>query len=145
MQRKLAWMLNESEGDKMSKTQYGWRCTDPDCAQYMKRDGDWFEMIQVVEPNDSDAFFVLRDGAWFSDCTEEEQADAIAAYGYTLDELYRGFGKEEAEDLIMECFLEQSIICNGRVVAESNSFKKTEEMVKLVITKGEDGSEVSLL
>ena len=117
----------------MSETKYGWRCTDPDCAQYMQRDGDWFEMIQVVEGS---AFFTLRDGAWFSDYTEEEQADTIAAYGHTLDELYRDFGKETAEDLIMEYILEQSIICNGRVVAESSSFKEAEEMVKLMVTKG---------
>lgn len=119
----------------MSETKYGWRCTDPDCAQYMQRDGDWFEMIQVVKPNGSNAFFTLGDGAWLSDYTEEEQVDAIAAYGYTLDELYRDFGKEEAEDLIMECLLEQSII-SGDVIAKSISFKKAEEMVKLVVTKG---------
>lgn len=119
----------------MSKTKYGWRCTDPDCAQYMQRDGDWFEMIQVVEPDGSDAFFILRDVAWFSDYTKEEQADTITAYGYTLDELYREFGKEKAEDLIMECFLEQSIICNGRVVTKSTSFKEAERFVKELVEK----------
>lgn len=119
----------------MSKTKYGWRCTDPDCAQYMKRRGDWFEMIQVVKPNGSDTFFALGAGAWFPDYTEEEQADAVAAYGYTLDELYRDLGKEKAEDLIMECILEDSIVYSECIIAQANSFEAVEQIVKMMIKK----------
>lgn len=120
----------------MSKTKYGWRCTDPDCAQYMKRAGDWFEMIQVVKPNDSDTFFIFREGARLSDYTEEEQADVIAAYDYTLEGLYRDFGKEEAEALIMECILEQSIIDEGTIIGVSDGcFEETERFVKELVEK----------
>ena len=119
----------------MRNVKYGWRCTDPDCAQYMRRNGDLFEMIQVVEPNDSDTFFALRDGAWFSDYTEEEQADAVAAYDYTLDELYRDLGKEKAEALIMECILEESIVYSECIIAQANSFEAVEQIVKMMVEK----------
>ena len=114
---------------------YGWRYTDPDCAQYMKRAGDWFEMIQVVKPNGSDTFFAFGIGAWSPDYTKEEQADAVAAYGYTLDELYRDLGKEKAEDLIMKYILEDSIVYSECIIAQANSFEEAEQIVKMMIEK----------
>ena len=119
----------------MSETKYGWRCTDPDCAQYMQRDGDWFEMIQVVSPNDDNTFFVLKTVEWLSDYTEEEQADMIGAYGYTLDELYRDFGKEKTEDLVMEYILELSIINEGYIIGETNTFEEAEQFIKELVEK----------
>ena len=119
----------------MSETKYGWRCTDPDCAQYMQRDGDWFEMIQVVSPNDDNTFFVLKAVKWLSDYTEEEQADMIGAYGYTLDGLYRDFGKEKTEDLVMECILELSIINERYIIGETNTFEEAEQFIKELVEK----------
>ena len=119
----------------MNETKYGWRCTDPDCAQYMQRDGDWFEMIQIVSPNDDNTFFVLKTVKWLSDYTEEEQADMTGAYGYTLDGLYRDFGKEKTEDLVMECILELSIINERYIIGETNTFEEAEQFIKELVEK----------
>ena len=122
----------------MNETKYGWRCTDPDCAQYMQRDGDWFEMIQIVSPLDEEVFFVVRDTLLLSDCTEDdiENNYVLSLYGYSLDELYRDYTEEEIEDLIMECHLEQ-IVMRGAdcIINKADSFEEAECFVKGLVEK----------
>ena len=122
----------------MSKTKYGWRCTDPDCAQYMRRDGDWFEMIQIVSPLDKEVFFVVRDTLLLSDCMEDgiENDYVLSSYGYSLDGLRRNYAEEDVENLIMECYLEQ-IVMRGAdcIVNKADSFEEAEQFVEELVEK----------
>lgn len=122
----------------MRNVKYGWRCTDPDCIQYMRRDGDWFEMIQIVSPLDEEVFFVVRGTLLLSDCTDDdiENDYVLSLYGYSLDELYRDYTEEEIEDLIMECYLEQTVMRGADcIINKADSFEEAECFVKELVEK----------
>ena len=100
----------------------------------MRRDGDWFEMIQIVSPLDKEVFFVVRDTLLLSDCIENDYV--LSPYGYSLDGLRRNYTEEDVENLIMKCYLEQ-IVMRGAdcIVNKADSFEEAEQFVEKLVEK----------
>ena len=126
----------------MSKIKYGWTCIDLD-RQYMRCDGDWFEMIQItwLDTTKEDRlegeheYCIERGSIHLSNYSEDEQESAIAVHGYTLDELRRECRQEVVEQLIVEWILEDAISCDACIIGEADSFEEAQRFVKELIEK----------
>lgn len=92
-----------------------WKCTDWDCCQYIRKNGNTFEMIQAISADDiceadKSEYIVVRTMIDLNDYLEEEKSEYVSMY----------YSDEEAEkldeDLIAECILEQEIISGDNAV-----------------------------
>ena len=79
---------------------YPWSCTDSDCAQYQRRDGSIFEMIQAVwlDTTEEDIerglhpYIVVKDEIDVHDLSDEEVLLDISPYGYSIVSLIETYG-----------------------------------------------------
>lgn len=113
-----------------------WNCTDSDCMQYLRRDGSFFEMIEmywldrVKEEEETVPEYVVLRTTIDLDCYDDDEITAyVSSYGYTLDET----------DAWMraECILEDELVSDVYVVHESFSRGDAENYIKSVIEKGD--------
>lgn len=120
-----------------------WYMTDDSCCQYMRKDGLNYEMIQLVwlDTTEEDLarglheYIVVKDEVHLQDeDTANKIIDAIDCYGYTVPFLIKEYG-HDANDIIAECLLEDSILCDANIIGEFDTEKEAEQFVTDYINK----------
>lgn len=101
-----------------------WYTTDDGCCQHMRKDGLNYEMIQLV---------------WL-DTTEEDLARGLHEYVVVKDEVHLQdedtIGKIiDVNDIIAECLLEDSILCDANIISEFDTEKEAEQFISDYINK----------
>lgn len=117
-----------------------WYETDSDCAQYMRRNGSMYEMIQSVwlDTTEDDIalggheYCIVSMGIDLDDYSEEEKEMYVSTYGYTLNQLI-GMYDTGADDLIAECILESEILSDAYVIADADTFFEAKEKILKII------------
>lgn len=118
-----------------------WTCTDTDCGQYIRNDGNTYEMVQYVwlDTTNEDKrsglkeYCVVYSSVDIDDLYGEEAAIYVSMYGYTLAGLEKEFGVDCARDIVAECVLETDIINNGCILAELDTEVEAMEFIKMYI------------
>ena len=116
---------------------YGkWVCTDPDCFQFIRRDGNKFEMVEVIDidmlaQSDEHSYIVLRKEIDMNNYSDEEIMEYVSMY-YSDDEI-----KELDDYLVAECVLEQEILSGDNSIFEGTE-KETENIVMEIIKNEND-------
>ena len=90
-----------------------WSCIDSDCCQYIRNDGNKYEMIQAVwlDTTEEDRekgfheYCVVRIEIDLNDYSDEERSCYISSYGYTLENIVEEYG--DGADSILEQLLIQ--------------------------------------
>lgn len=120
-----------------------WYTTDDGCCQHMRKDGLNYEMIQLVwlDTTEEDLarglheYIVVKDEVHLQDeDTANKIIDAIDCYGYTVPFLIKEYG-HDANDIIAECLLEDSILCDANIIGEFDTEKEAEQFVTDYINK----------
>ena len=120
--------------------------TDDSCCQHMRKDGLNYEMIQLVwlDTTEEDLarglheYVVVKDEVHLQDeDTANKIIDAIDCYGYTVPFLIKEYG-HDANDIIAECLLEDSILCDANIIGEFDTEKEAEQFIAGYINNKED-------
>lgn len=116
-----------------------WYMTDDSCCQYMCKDGLNYEMIQLVWPDAATyglhECVVVKDEVHLSDEDAADKiTDVIACYGYTVPFLIKEYG-HGANDIIAECLLEDTILCDANIIGEFDTEKEAEQFIVDYINK----------
>ena len=117
--------------------------TGDGCCQHMRKDGLNYEMIQLVwlDTTEEDLarglheYVVVKDEVHLQDeDTANKIIDAIDCYGYTVPFLIKEYG-HDANDIIAECLLEDSILCDANIIGEFDTEKEAEQFIVDYINK----------
>ena len=97
-----------------------WYMTDDSCCQHMRKNGLNYEMIQLV---------------WFDTATY-----GLHEYVVVKDEVHLQdedtIGKIiDVNDIIAECLLEDSILCDANIIGEFDTEKEAEQFIVDYINK----------
>ena len=116
-----------------------WYITDDSCCQHMRKNGLNYEMIQLVWPDAATyglhEYVVVKDEVHLQDeDTIGKIIDVIACYGYTVPFLIKEYG-HGANDIIAECLLEDSILCDANIIGEFDTEKEAEQFIVDYINK----------
>ena len=116
-----------------------WYMTDDSCCQHMRKNGLNYEMIQLVWPDavtyGLHEYVVVKDEVHLQDeDTANKIIDVIACYGYTVPFLIKEYG-HGANDIIAECLLEDSILCDANIIGEFDTEKEAEQFIVDYINK----------
>lgn len=118
-----------------------WDCTDNDCCQYIRHDGNVYEMIQAVwldtteedRVNGLHEYCIVRIEINLNDYSDEEKEMHIHSYGYTLESVVEEYGAD-VDLIIAECIMEDECLSDAYVIDDADSFeeakKKIEEIVR---------------
>lgn len=114
-----------------------WNMTDPDCAQFIRRNGNKFDMIQIVDIDmfcfsEDSKFAVVRKEINMNDYSDNEIIEYVSMY-YSDEEI-----KTLDDFLVAECILEQEIICGDNAIFEADSFEEAFAKVKEIINNEND-------
>ena len=117
-----------------------WFCTDSDCCQYVRNDGNKYEMIQAVwlDTTEEDRekgfheYCIVRIEIDLDDYSDEEKEIHISSYGYTLESVTKEYA-EAANDIIAECIMEDEILSDAYVIDEADSFEEAKEKIEKII------------
>ena len=117
-----------------------WYETDSDCCQYMRNDGNVYEMIQAIwldttredRARGINEYCVCKGDIDLNDFSEEEMEGYISSYGYTLDSLREEYG-DDMWSIVAECILEDYIVRDSCVIADADSFEEAKEIIKKII------------
>lgn len=118
-----------------------WYETDLDCCQHIRKNKSIYEMVQCVwlpttnedKENDLYEYVIVKGIIDLNDYSEEEKFDVVRAYGYVEEEIFDFYGLDGGNDLIAECILEESILCDSCIIGYANSFEEAEEKIKQYI------------
>ena len=117
--------------------------TDDNCCQHMRKNGLNYEMIQLVwlDTTEEDLarglheYVVVKDEVHLQDeDTADKIVDAISCYGYTVPFLIKEYG-HDANDIIAECLLEDSILNDANIIGEFDTEKEAEQFIVDYINK----------
>lgn len=113
--------------------------TDDGCCQHMRKNGLNYEMIQLVWFDTATyglhEYVVVKDEVHLQDeDTIDKIIDVIACYGYTVPFLIKEYG-HDANDIIAECLLEDSILCDANIIGEFDTEKEAEQFISDYINK----------
>ena len=116
-----------------------WYMTDDSRCQHMRKNGLNYEMIQLVWPDavtyGLHEYVVVKDEVHLQDeDTADKIIDVIACYGYTIPFLIKEYGYG-ANDIIAECLLEDSILCDANIIGEFDTEKEAEQFIVDYINK----------
>lgn len=116
-----------------------WYMTDDSCCQHMRKNGLNYEMIQLVWFDTATyglhEYVVVKDEVHLQDeDTIDKIIDVIACYGYTVPFLIKEYG-HDANDIIAECLLEDSILCDANIIGEFDTEKEAEQFIVDYINK----------
>lgn len=117
-----------------------WCCTDSDCCQHMRSDGNKYEMIQSVwldttEEDRSKGLYkycIVRIDIDLDDYSDEEKLCHISSYGYTLESVVEEYG-DGANSIIAECIMEDESLSDAYVIDDANSFEEAKEKIEKII------------
>lgn len=120
-----------------------WYSTDPDCCQYMRSDGNKYEMIQCVwlDTTEEDRskglheYCIVRIEINLDDYSDEEKLAHISSYGYTLESVVEEYG-DDADSIIAECIMEEESLSDAYVIDDADSFEEAQEKIDEIIKEG---------
>lgn len=119
-----------------------WDCTDSDCCQYIRRDGNVYEMIQAVWLDITDKeraeglheYCIVRIEIDLNDYSDEEKEMYIRSYGYTLDSITEEYG-DDADSIIAECIMEDESLSDVYVIDDADSFDEAKEKIEKIVRR----------
>lgn len=117
-----------------------WYETDSDCCQYIRNDGNIYEMVQAVwlditekeKKNELHEYCIVRIGINLDDYSDEEKEMHISSYGYTLESVTKEY-EDGANDIIAECIMEEESLSDAYVIGEADSFEEAREKIEKII------------
>ena len=117
-----------------------WSCTDSDCCQYIRNDGNKYEMIQAVwldtteedREKDLHEYCIVRIDIDLNDYSDEEKLCHISSYGYTLESVIEEYG-DAANNIIAECIMEDESLSDAYVIDDADSFEEAKEKIEKII------------
>lgn len=119
-----------------------WDCTDSDCCQYIRRNGDVYEMIQAVwldtteedRAHGAHEYCIVRIGINLNDYSDEEKEIHISSYGYTLESISEQYGAD-ADLIIAECIMEDESLSDAYVIDDADSFEEVKEKIEEIVRR----------
>lgn len=119
-----------------------WDCTDSDCCQYIRHDGNSYEMIQSVwlDTTEDDIanglheYCIVRIEINLDDYSKEEMEMYIRSYGYTLEGVLEEYG-DYADSIIAECIMEDECLSDAYVIGDADSFDEAKEKIEEIIRR----------
>lgn len=120
-----------------------WSYTDSDCCQYIRNDGNKYEMIQAVwlDTTEEDRekgfheYCIVRIEIDLNDYSDEEKLCYISSYGYTLEGVVEEYG-DGAGNIIAECIMEDESLSDAYVVDDADSFDEAKAKIEKIIKEG---------
>ena len=120
-----------------------WSCTDSDCCQYIRNDGNKYEMIQAVwlDTTEEDRekgfheYCIVRIEIDLNDYSDEEKLCYISSYGYTLESIVEEYG-DGADGIIAECIMEDESLNDAYVIDDVDSFDEAKAKIEKIIKEG---------
>ena len=120
-----------------------WSCTDSDCCQYIRNDGNKYEMIQTVwlDTTEEDRekgfheYCIVRIEIDLNDYSDEEKLCYISSYGYTLEGVVKEYG-DGADSIIAECIMEDESLSDAYVIDDADSFDEAKAKIEKIIKEG---------
>lgn len=117
-----------------------WSCTDSDCCQYIRNDGNKYEMIQAVwlDTTEEDRkkgfheYCIVRIEIDLDDYSDEEKLCYISSYGYTLESIVEEYG-DGADGIIAECIMEDESLNDAYVIDDVDSFDEAKAKIEKII------------
>ena len=117
-----------------------WSCTGSDCCQYIRNDGNKYEMIQAVwlDTTKEDRkkgfheYCIVRIDINLNDYSDEEKLCYISSYGYTLASITEEYG-DDADSIIAECIMEDESLSDAYVIDDADSFEEAKEKIEKII------------
>lgn len=117
-----------------------WFCTDSDCCQYIRNDGNKYEMIQAVwlDTTDEDRekgfheYCIVRIEIDLDDYSDKERLCYISSYGYTLEGVVEEYG-DGADGIIAECIMEDESLSDAYVIDDADSFEEAKAKIEKII------------
>lgn len=117
-----------------------WSCTDLDCCQYIRNDGNKYEMIQAVwldtteedRKKGSHEYCIVRIEIDLDDYSDEEKLCYISSYGYTLESIIEEYG-DGADGIIAECIMEDESLSDAYVIDDADSFDEAKAKIEKII------------
>ena len=119
-----------------------WDCIDSDCCQYIRRNGDVYEMVQTVwldtteedHANGAHEYCIVRIRINLNDYSDEEKEIHISSYGYTLDSVVKEYG-DDANSIIAECIMEDESLSDAYVIGDADSFEEAKEKIEEIVRR----------
>lgn len=113
-----------------------WYSTDNDCAQYMRKDGTLYEMIQYVwldttvedKEQGLHEYVICKTELDVNDLTDNDVLGVISSYGYTIISIMEEYGLS-AKDIIAECYMEEEIARDCNILCYADSKEDAERKV----------------
>ena len=120
-----------------------WSCTDTDCCQYIRNDGNKYEMIQAVWLDTTEEerekgfheYCIVRIEIDLNDYSDEEKLCYISSYGYTLEGVVEEYG-DGADGIIAECIMEDESLNDAYVIDDVDSFDEAKAKIEKIIKEG---------
>ena len=120
-----------------------WSCIDSDCCQYIRNDGNKYEMIQSVwlDTTEEDRekgfheYCIVRIEIDLNDYSDEEKLCYISSYGYTLESVVEEYG-DGAGSIIAECIMEDESLSDTYVIDDASSFDEAKAKIEKIIKEG---------
>ena len=120
-----------------------WSCIDTDCCQYIRNDGNKYEMIQAVwlDTTEEDRekgfheYCIVRIEIDLNDYSDEEKLCYISSYGYTLENIVEEYG-DGADGIIAECIMEDESLSDAYVIDDADSFDEAKAKIEKIIKEG---------
>ena len=117
-----------------------WSYADPDCCQYIRNNGNKYEMIQAVwlDTTEEDRekgfheYCIVRIDINLNDYSDEEKLCYISSYGYTLESVIEEYG-DDADSIIAECIMEDESLSDAYVIDDADSFEEAKEKIEKII------------
>lgn len=117
-----------------------WYETDSDCCQYIRNDGNKYEMVQCIWldtteediKNGAHEYCIVRIGIDLDDYSDEEKEMHISSYGYTLESVVAEY-EDAANDIIAECIMENESLSDAYAIDNADSFEEAKEKIKKII------------
>lgn len=122
-----------------------WDLTDSDCNQYIRSDGNNYEMIQSVwmdttiedEANGLYEYCIVKIEISLDDYTDEEKEMYIATYGYTLESVLNEY-ENDSDLIIAECIMEEECLSDAYVISEADTFEEAKAKIDAIVKGGEN-------
>lgn len=119
-----------------------WYETDSDCCQYMRNDGQKYEIIQSVwldttkkdKDNGLHEYIVVNDEIDLNELNDEDVLGAISSYGYNIISFINSYG-DAVNNIIAECYLADHSLCDGNTIGAFHNFDDAKAYIEDYISK----------
>ena len=119
-----------------------WSYTDSDCCQYIRNDGNKYEMIQAVwlDTTEEDRekgfheYCIVRIEIDLNDYSDEEKLCYISSYGYTLESIVEEY-RDGVDSIIAEGIMEDESLSDAYVIDDADSFDEAKAKIEKIINE----------